>query len=103
MPIDDALRIDEAAGIIVNAGQFAVLTPQEKTLFQKLRSAGGRLVTRQSLLEELYQLEAHEPEIKIVDVYVCKIRRKLKPLGLTILTEWGKGYRFVPVTERKSA
>lgn len=33
-----------------------------------------------------------EPEIKIVDVFVCKLRKKLKPFGVSIVTVWGHGY-----------
>lgn len=33
-----------------------------------------------------------EPEIKIIDVYICKARRKLEPIGVRIDTVWGKGY-----------
>ncbi len=33
-----------------------------------------------------------EPELKIIDVLVCKIRAKLKPFGVAIHTIWGFGY-----------
>lgn len=32
------------------------------------------------------------PEPKILDVLVCKIRAKLKPFGLSVMTHWGEGY-----------
>lgn len=32
------------------------------------------------------------PEIKIIDVFICKLRRKLKPWGIQIETYWGRGY-----------
>lgn len=32
------------------------------------------------------------PEIKIVDVYICKIRKKLERFGIVIETVWGRGY-----------
>lgn len=35
-----------------------------------------------------------ETEIKIVDVQICHIRRKLKPYGLVITTVWGRGYEL---------
>lgn len=34
------------------------------------------------------------PEIKIVDVYICKIRRKLEKFGIVIETAWGRGYNL---------
>ena len=36
------------------------------------------------------------PDIKIVDVYVCKIRKKLQPFGIKIETMWGRGYAMTP-------
>lgn len=32
------------------------------------------------------------PDPKIIDVFVCKIRKKLAPLGFVIETVWGRGY-----------
>jgi two-component system cell cycle response regulator CtrA len=29
---------------------------------------------------------------KMVDVIICKLRKKMKPLGIKILTLWGHGY-----------
>lgn len=34
------------------------------------------------------------PEIKIVDVYICKMRKKLEPFGIVIETVWGRGYNL---------
>jgi len=42
-----------------------------------------------------------EPEIKIVDVLVCKARKKLASFGITIDTIWGFGYSMD--AESKSA
>jgi len=35
------------------------------------------------------------PEIKIVDVFICKMRKKLTPFGIVIETVWGQGYRML--------
>lgn len=44
-----------------------------------------------------------EPEIKIVDVFVCKLRKKLKPYGIEIETLWGQGYRMTPESKAIAA
>ena len=44
-----------------------------------------------------------EPEIKIVDVYICKIRTKIKKFGVDIDTLWGRGYRLDPANKAKVA
>lgn len=47
-------------------------------------------------MQELYQGQ-DEPELKIVDVFVCKLRKKLQEafgLGACVKTNWGFGYSF---------
>lgn len=52
-----------------------------------------RVASRASIFDYLYQLENDaEPSIKIVDVFIYQLRKRLKPLGLTIRTERGHGY-----------
>ncbi|MBN9457375.1 MAG: winged helix-turn-helix domain-containing protein [Bosea sp.] len=34
------------------------------------------------------------PDIKVIDVMICKMRKKLKPLGVEIETLYGQGYRI---------
>lgn len=41
------------------------------------------------------------PDIKIVDVYVCKIRRKLEKFDITIETSWGRGYNLTAENRAK--
>ena len=43
-----------------------------------------------------------EPEMKIVDVFVCHIRRKLKPFGIEIGTRWGVGYFMTPANKAEA-
>ena len=49
--------------------------------------------SKDQIMTALYR-DTHrdEAEIKIVDVFVCKVRRKLKPFGVAIRTIWGVGY-----------
>lgn len=42
-----------------------------------------------------------EPEIKIVDVYICKVRHKIKPFGVAIDTVWGRGYSLTTANKSK--
>lgn len=54
------------------------------------------LVTKDMAHTGLYGLRTGgaDVEIKIIDVFVCKMRRKLKPFGVEIETVWGQGYRM---------
>lgn len=67
------------------------LTPAEARVFQHLTSRD--VATKQSIMTALYSDRADdEVEIKIVDVFVCKMRKKLTPFGVGITTIWGTGY-----------
>lgn len=76
-------------------GRVVTLTKAEADVFEVLWKNSGRLVSKEKIMDFLFSLSPDtEPEIKIVDVYVCKIRRKLKGMGIVIKTDWGRGYRI---------
>ncbi len=73
------------------------LTGSEFAVLQILYDRIGRVVRKESIMDQVYGLGAdEEPDIKIVDVFVCKIRPKLKPLGIQIKTHWGVGFELLP-------
>jgi two-component system cell cycle response regulator CtrA len=47
------------------------------------------------------RLEQDQPEPKIIDVLICKIRAKLAPHGVEIKTIWGVGYEMTPDNSAK--
>ncbi len=77
-------------------GRTIPFTRREIDMLMILASAAGRLVTKEVLLKNMYLVESDEPEIKIIDVFVCKIRAKLdaEQAGLSdvLKTEWARGY-----------
>ena len=67
------------------------LTPQESRVLGVLRARS--MATKEAVMAALYvDLGKDEAEPKIVDVFICKIRKKLKPFGVEIKTVWGQGY-----------
>ncbi|MCZ3377456.1 winged helix-turn-helix transcriptional regulator [Rhizobium sp. AG207R] len=96
-------------GMVVANGKFAVLTGSEALLVQRLAEVFPRVLTKEAALDWLYQFaaEGEEPEIKIIDVFICKARKKLDPIGVRIDTLWGKGYALAvdqkPVIIREAA
>ena len=68
------------------------LTGQEAVFFSHLLARD--IGTKESLMAALYSDRIDEPERKIVDVFVCKIRKKVAPHGVKIATVWGRGYRL---------
>lgn len=52
--------------------------------------------TKERLHFSLYGHRIDQPGIKIIDVLICKLRKRLEPTGITIGTIWGKGYFISP-------
>lgn len=102
LPTSSEMLIDVDSGIIVRNGAFAAMTRQEFSIFEALQNAAPRLRSREQLLSDLYWREADDPEIKIIDVFICKLRKKLSPLDIKIETAWGRGYRLIPFASRES-
>lgn len=67
------------------------LTSREARLFAFLTTRD--VATKSAIMQALYgdQLD-DEPGMKIVDVFMCHLRRKLKPFAVDIRTVWGQGY-----------
>lgn len=76
------------------------LTPSERRVFGVL--VNRELATKTAVLAALYgDVGKDEPEIKIIDVFVCKMRRKIRPYGILIHTRWGEGYYLDPDTRAR--
>lgn len=78
-------------------------TSREAALLMTLAMFKGRVVSKGQLYDALYPKEETEP--KIIDVFICKIRRKLLENGLPleVLTDWGRGYAIAPLVLRLPA
>ena len=80
----------------VRVGETRVdLTAKEYQMFELLCLRKGNVVSKESFLDHLYG-GMDEPEIKIIDVFICKLRKKIEKAGAAsplIQTVWGRGYR----------
>jgi two-component system cell cycle response regulator CtrA len=88
-----AATTSEVADFVAVAG----LTVSEATVVATLVKHGK--ATKQRLFSALFDGRANPndaPEPKIIDVFVCKIRKKLRPAGIEIGTVWGWGYNLTP-------
>lgn len=76
------------------AGNRVPLTAREYDVLELLLQSTGTVLTKEDFLQRLYG-GVDGPDAKIIDVFVCKIRRKLRDAtggnGL-IDTVWGRGY-----------
>jgi two-component system cell cycle response regulator CtrA len=58
------------------------------------------VVRKDAMLSQLYSIDEAEPDQKIIDVFICKLRKKLAAAGAAglISTVWGAGYRLEELT-----
>ena len=84
--------LERAMGLLTLPPVEWGLTGHEARLFGAVLER--ELITKDAGMAALYRDRGavDEPEIKIVDVFICKLRRKLKPFGIEIGTRWGVGY-----------
>lgn len=79
----------------VDAGGRAVhLTGKEYQMLELLSLRKGTTLTKEMFLNHLYG-GMDEPELKIIDVFICKLRKKLAEAtegDNYIETVWGRGY-----------
>jgi len=89
---DIALNLDtrtaEVCGVPVH------LTPSEYKVLELLSLRKNSVLTKEMCLNHLYN-GLKEPEVKIIDVFICKLRKKLAQANQgasQIETVWGGGY-----------
>jgi two-component system cell cycle response regulator CtrA len=77
------------------------LTGKEYGILELLSLRKGTTLTKEMFLNHLYG-GMDEPELKIIDVFVCKLRKKLADASggeNYIETVWGRGYMLRPRTD----
>ena len=70
------------------------LIGKEYAILELLSLRKGTILTKEMFLDHLYR-EMDEPEPKIIDIFVCKLRKKLAQAtggNHYIETVWGRGY-----------
>src|SRR5215217_3903747 len=76
------------------AGQPVPLTGKEYRMLELLALRKGMTISKDMFLSHLYG-GRDEPELKIIDVFICKLRKKLAAVsgGVDYVeTVWGRGY-----------
>ncbi len=85
-------------------GQRVHLTGKEYQMLELLSLRKGTTLTKEMFLNHLYG-GMDEPELKIIDVFICKLRKKLQAAAGQhyIETVWGRGYVLRDPLEGKAA
>jgi two-component system cell cycle response regulator CtrA len=88
------LRVNLDAKTVEVNGERVHLTGKEYQMLELLSLRKGTTLTKEMFLNHLYG-GIDEPELKIIDVFICKLRKKLAAAtgGQNYIeTVWGRGY-----------
>ena len=88
-----ALQLNLDSREVLVSGKAMHLTGKEYAILELLVLRKGMVLTKEAFLNHLYG-GMDEPEMKIIDVFICKLRKKLAQAGAGNLigTVWGRGY-----------
>jgi two-component system, cell cycle response regulator CtrA len=88
------VTLDQELHAVLVDGRRVPLTGREYDFLQVMMLHKGVLLTKERFLSGLYADAEEAPDLKIVDVFVCKLRRKLAACGAAemIRTVWGRGH-----------
>jgi two-component system cell cycle response regulator CtrA len=88
------IEINLDAKTVATGGAAVHLTGKEYQMLELLSLRKGTTLTKEMFLNHLYG-GMDEPELKIIDVFICKLRKKLAEAtggDNYIETVWGRGY-----------
>ncbi len=87
------LQLNLESREVMVSGQPVHLTGKEYAMLELMVLRKGTVLTKEAFLNHLYG-GMDEPEMKIIDVFICKLRKKLAAAGAgdVIGTVWGRGY-----------
>ena len=88
------MKVNLEAHTVESAGKSVHLTGKEYGILELLSLHKGSTLTKEMILGHLYG-GTDEREMKIIDVFVCKLRKKLSMASEGenyIETIWGRGY-----------
>lgn len=88
------LQFDPSARQFFHKGTAIDIPRRELAVLECLLAADGRLVSKTALLDHAYGVGA-DVEEKVIEVYVSRLRTRLKEFGLTIKAQRGLGYQLM--------
>ena len=98
------LEIDLNTQSVRFDGVTVHLTRLEYELVETMVLRNGALISREEIMLQLYAWQ-DEPDAKIIDVYICRIRAKMAAAGAVddvIVTNFAQGYRLAVLTAEAS-
>ena len=94
LPENLPLRVDLEVNVAVANGVAVAFTGKQAELLSLLAEARGRTLDKAYIMATMYSMDDEVAE-KILDVMICKMRPRLKELGVSVVTVWSKGFRLM--------
>lgn len=94
----NGVRIDAGTREVWRDGEAVELTTYEFDILMALMQSAGRVLSRDALMELLYQRKS-TPFDRSIDVHISNLRKKLESGRTLIRTVRGVGYQFCRVAE----
>ena len=91
------VQVDLDAMLVYKDGEGLDLTQREYELVRTLASARGQAVSRESLMEQVWNYDGYVGDVRAVDVAIRRLREKLEDDPADpkfIITRRGLGYAF---------
>lgn len=88
------LVLDRKARVATVDARPLSLTRRELTVLEILAARPGRVVSKEELVEQLFNFD-HDPSSNAIEQFVARIRRKLEGCPIEIKTLRGLGYQIV--------
>ncbi len=91
------VQVDLDAMLVYKDGEALDLTQREYELVKTLASAKGQAVSRESLMEQVWNYEGYVGDVRAVDVAIRRLREKLEDDPAApefVVTRRGLGYAF---------
>ena len=102
LPQHGALKYDQVGGVASLSGQPLELSARELSLLEVFLQRAGRLVSKDQLVSHLCEW-GEEVSPNAIEVYVHRLRKKLEPGGVRIVTVRGLGYSLEKPVSHGSA
>lgn len=80
------------------SGERLRLSRREHAIFQHLVLNANRVISKSAIYDAVYGMDDDQPFDKVIDVYICKLRKKICAAAESghqyIETVYGRGYKF---------
>lgn len=90
--------LETEIGVSTRGHRYLNLSKQESTILRVLMK--HRMPQKSTFTTAMYNGREYDADSNILGVFMCHVRRKLKPHGVEIKSVWGDGYYMTPESKQ---